>query len=173
MSGGMYAITCKKEYYDTWVQELKNGLDSFATVEVVDVANMVFYDKYPIYSPSKKYSIELDTGFVSEHCRSDINVYIVSDGGYLLLWGDFFEDEAILNILIQNWEIIDDKIFYEMYYRTTSILDKMADKERLPPPPKPTRSSTIRTYVIWGVLLLYLLCALIVWIVNYVKDASG
>ena len=130
--GGMYAITCKKDYYYTWTQELKNGLDGFANVWVVDFAEMVFYDKYPIYSPSKKHSIEIFSEACSNYNDNEIDVYIVSDGGYLYLWGDFSDDKTILQILIQNWEITDKKIFYEMYDRTISILEKI--KTDSPPP---------------------------------------
>ena len=123
--GGMYGIRCKKEYNDTWPQKIKDGLSGFAAVEVIDFTKLFFIGEYTIFSPSNNYSITINpTGF-TDHDNSDTDVYVVSDGGALHIWGYFVDDETELNILLRNWDKKDTNIFTEMYVRTTSILEKM------------------------------------------------
>jgi len=123
--GGMYGISCKPEYWNTWPLILKEELADFATVEIVHPAQKrtIPEGMNSIVSPSGNFSMVINLR--DDICEDDICVYVVSDGGYLFIWGSFDEDRTDLEILLPNWQRANKKIYSEMYKRTTSILNRM------------------------------------------------
>jgi len=121
----MYCIFCKAEYFNTWSLILKEGLADFATVEIVHPVHKrtIQESMNSIASPSRNFSMVINLR--DDICKDDVCVYVVSDGGYLFIWGSFDEKRTDLEILIPNWQNVNEKIFHEMYKRTTSILNKM------------------------------------------------
>ena len=121
----MYGITCKPEYWNTWPLMLKEELTGFATVEIVHPAQKrtIPESMNSITSPSGNFIVDIDPMDCVN--MNEINVYVVSDGGYLLIWGYFYEDRPFLDIGIRDWKRVNKQIYNEMYKCTTSILNKM------------------------------------------------
>jgi len=134
----IYALYCKPEYFNTWVSILKRELAGFATVEIAYPAQLktVSEDMDFIVSPSGNYSVIINIpSNVEENAReSGLCVYVVSDGGCLLISGHYFEveiDEKYLKkgthlwIEFSEWKTVNRAVFNEMYSRVTSILEQM------------------------------------------------
>ena len=123
--GGMYGINCKPEYWDTWPMILKEKLAGFATVEIVHPVHKrtIPESMNSIESPSGNFSVTINLR--NDTDENDCCVYVVSDGGYLFIWGSFDGDRTDLEILIPNTQIVNKKKYIEMSKRTRSILNKM------------------------------------------------
>jgi hypothetical protein len=126
---GVYCITCKPEYWNTWVAILKDGLVGFATVEILYPIRLRTIPKNvnSIASPSGNFSVNI--GPIDYTPDDDgCNVYVVSEGGYLHICELFNEDKSFIDIMIgmgKRAKRVNKKIYHEMYNRTTLILDKM------------------------------------------------
>jgi hypothetical protein len=135
-----YGVFCKHEYFDTWASILKEELAGFATVHIVDPAQVktVSDDTNAIVSPSGNYSIAIDIS--NNICKdgiyvvSDSNgnivikeraVYLVFDGGYLLFSEKVDENRTFMTIMLIEWQKNDNRLFKEVEKRTYSILDRM------------------------------------------------
>jgi hypothetical protein len=124
---GMYDITCKPEYWNTWVAIFKEEIAEFATVEIVHPAHMrtVPENMNVIVSPSGNFSATISLANCTPG-NEGCNVYVVSDGGYLVI-GEFFDEaRTFIDIIITSGKRVNKQIYYEMYEQTTSILNKMA-----------------------------------------------
>jgi len=123
---GMYCITCKPEYWNTWTLILKEELADFATVEIVHPAQLrtIPENLNSIASTSGSFSatirlIDCTPGYEGR------TIYVVSDGGYLTI-GEFFdEDRTFIDLIITSGKRVKKDIYNEMYNRTKSILEKM------------------------------------------------
>ena len=123
-----YGISCKPEYFNSWTFILAAELSGIATVEVVSPACMrtVPNDTRSIVSPSGKYAVAIHP------CNDEfIRVFVVSDGGYLMLLGHFSEskDGTHLHIGIDDWKCIEKQVFNDMEDRTRSVLSNMFKRE--------------------------------------------
>lgn len=127
----MYGIFCKTEYFDTWPKMLKEEFAGFATVEVIapEKIKTISNDVDSIPSPSGKFAISINP--LENIGKDEFCVYVVSDGGYLLIWGERNETDEIdgvFGIQITHWQKSDKQIFNEMYDRATKFLNKLDEE---------------------------------------------
>jgi len=127
----MYGIECKNEYIDSWPQELKDKLQGFATVEITypDSRSTLLSEAIHINSPLGGYSVFInkdsdqslnDTELRTEYSFTD--VYVVSEGGHIVLNGMFCCDKSSYYINLCNSKVVNKQKYAELYTRVTEIL---------------------------------------------------
>ena len=140
----MYVIECKQEYINSWAQELMDRLKGFATVEITspDSKKTLFFETNHIDSPLGEYSVFINNDsdnnlddakqrMIAEYSLT--TVYIVSEGGYIILCGMFYCDKISYGINWSKSKVINKQKYEELSNRVKDILSNMKeDDDSLP-----------------------------------------
>lgn len=155
------SITCKPQYISSWPEDMKKELQGIANVELIRTPEVRPFVQTRIYSPMEKYSVLTDEDFGEWTAGKFTEVYIVGEGGHLVIRGGYSEDKSLGYFVgITGHEVFDQDSYAQMFERVELFLKLLALETQEEIEEEIEQAKTGRTRLVVSIILLIVVLAL-------------